>query len=89
MPYHEWFVEFEKKPKNIGDLKNLIDVCLQKRNTYYKDLIKGGVLKPLKITLLKKNCFRNYMNSEGKLGGQNKVPRLANDRVVAEKLISL
>ena len=89
LPYHEWFIEFEKKPKNIGGLKNLIDVCLQKRNTYYKDLIKGRVLKPLEITLLKKNSFRNYMNSEGKLGGQNKVPRLANDRIIAEKLISL
>ena len=65
---------------------NELDRNLQKLNTYYKDLIKGGVLQPLKITVLKKNSFRSYMKSIGKLGGQNKVPRLANDRKIADEL---
>ena len=86
LPYHEWLVEFEKEPKNINDFKLLIDTCLQEHNSYYKDLISGGVLKPLEITVIVKNGFRNYMNSIGKLGGQNKVPRLANDRKIANKL---
>ena len=63
-----------------------IDKNLQKLNTYYKDLIAGGVLQTLKITVIEKNGFRKYMDSVGKLGGQNKVPRLANNRVIAEKL---
>ena len=65
---------------------SFVDEFLQKQNSYYKDLVLGGVLAPLKITTIKKNGFRNYMKSIGKLGGQNKVPRLANDRKVAEKL---
>ena len=86
LPYHEWFVEFEKKPEKIGDFKSLIDICLQKQNSYYKDLIVGGVLSPLEVTVLRKNTFRKYMSSIGKLGGQNKVPRLANNRDIADKL---
>jgi hypothetical protein len=59
------------------------------QNIYYKDLITGKVLQPLKLTILQANAFIDYMKSEGKLGGQNKVPRLANDRVIADKLKSL
>ena len=77
---------FEAVKTNILGAQNLIDVCLQKQNVYYKDLIKGRVLKCLEITVLKKNSFRKYMASEGKLGGQNKVPRLANNRNIADKL---
>jgi hypothetical protein len=86
LPYHEWLIEFEKKPKNVILFKSLIDNYLQKHNTYYKDLISGGVLKPLEITIVAKNGFRDYMRSIGKLGGQNKVPRLANDRKIADKI---
>ena len=86
LPYHEWFIEFEKVPKKIGDFKSLIDICLQKQNSYYQDLIVGGILSPLEITILRKNSFRKYMSSIGKLGGQNKVPRLANNRDIADKL---
>ena len=60
--------------------------CTQTHNTYYKDLIEGNVLRPLKITKISKNGFRDYMKSIGKLGGQNKIPRLANDRKIADKL---
>jgi hypothetical protein len=86
LPYHEWLIEFQKEPENIADFSKMIDDELQSLNTYYKDLIRGGILKPLQLTLISKNGFRNYMKSIGKLGGQNKVPRLANDRKIADKL---
>ncbi|MAO71547.1 MAG: hypothetical protein CMD02_03435 [Flavobacteriales bacterium] len=86
LPYHEWFIEFEGDVGDLDLFSNELDRNLQKLNTYYKDLIKGGVLQPLKITVLKKNSFRSYMRSIGKLGGQNKVPRLANDRKIADEL---
>ena len=86
LPYHQWLIEFEKEPENMADFSELIDNTLQKHNAYYKDLISGGILKPLLITIITKNGFRDYMKSIGKLGGQNKVPRLANDRKIADKL---
>ena len=86
LPYHEWLIEFEKEPEDLNQFGFEIDKALQKHNSYYKDLIVGGVLKPLKITPISKNGFRNYMKSIGRLGGQNKVPRLANDRKIADKL---
>ena len=86
LPYHQWLIEFEKEPENMADFSELIDNTLQKHNAYYKDLISGGILKPLLITKINKNGFRDYMKSIGKLGGQNKVPRLANDRKIADKL---
>ena len=89
LPYHEWLVEFEKEPSDLTAFAQSIDHCLQKHNAYYKDLIEGNVLQTLKITKISKNGFRNYMRSIGKLGGQNKVPRLANDRIIADKLNTL
>lgn len=86
LPFHEWFVEFEKEPENFELFQKNLDEELRKRNSYYDDLIKGNVLKPLTITKLKKNAFQEYAKSEGKLGGQNKIPRLANDRKIAEVL---
>lgn len=86
LPYHEWLIEFEKEPKDLNQFGGEIDKTLQKYNSYYKDLIAGGILNPLKITPISKNGFREYMKSIGKLGGQNKVPRLANDRKIADKL---
>ena len=82
LPYHEWFVEFENEPKNLSALAKKIDDSLQKQNTYYFDLIQGRVLQPLKITKVKKGGFQDYMKSIGKLGGQNKLPRLSNDRKI-------
>ena len=86
LPYHEWLVEFESKPDDMNAFAKMLDNELQSLNTYYKDLISGGILKPLRLTVISKNGFRNYMKSIGKLGGQNKVPRLANDRKIADKL---
>ncbi|AXT18597.1 hypothetical protein D7030_06865 [Flavobacteriaceae bacterium AU392] len=88
LPYHEWFIEFENEIADISELELKIDTSLQKQNSYYFDLIEGKVLRPLKITIVKKEGFRDYMKSIGKLGGQNKIPRLSNDRKIADKLIT-
>lgn len=86
LPYHEWFVEFEQAPEDMPELERLVDSALQEQNTYYRDLIKGKVLRPLRITMIEKGGFNKYMKSVGKLGGQNKVPRLSNDRIIADEL---
>lgn len=84
--YHEWFVEFENIPLNINEFVTKVDTNLRQKNIYYDDLIKGNILQPLKITPVRKNGFIDYMKSVGKLGGQNKVPRLSNDRKLADEL---
>ncbi len=88
LPFHEWFIEFGKPPEDLIAFGKKVDVILQQKNIYYADLIKGKILQPLKIRLLKKNAFIDFMRMQGKLGGQNKVPRLANDRVIAQVLES-
>jgi len=86
LPYHEWFVEFGTEPADINTFRQKVDKALQKKNIYYFDLIEGNILQPLIIRSLKKDTFINYMRAQGKLGGQNKVPRLSNDRKIAEEL---
>ena len=86
LPYHEWFVEFGKMPQDMVQFALEVDEALQQKNIYYKDLITGSILQPLVLRVLPQNAFINYMKSEGKLGGQNKVPRLSNDRKIADKL---
>ncbi len=89
LPYHEWMVEFDKTPDNLSEIALQIDKSMQRQNSYYFDLIEGKILQKLKITPLKMNSFNNYMKSQGKLGGQNKIPRLSNDRKIADPLIRL
>ena len=84
--YHEWFVEFENEPENLVNFTNKVDANLRKKNVYYDDLIAGNILQTLHINRMKKNGFIDYMKSIDKLGGQNKVPRLSNDRVLADAL---
>ncbi len=84
--YHEWFIEFENKPADLEAFARLVDNNLRKKNVYYDDLVAGNILNPLLIRPLKKNAFIDYMKSVGKLGGQNKVPRLSNDRILADIL---
>lgn len=84
--YHEWFVEFEEAPADPGAFAALVDQQLQGKNIYYQDLIAGNILLPLRIRPVRKNGFIDYMKSIGKLGGQNKVPRLSNDRKLATEL---
>ena len=87
--YHEWFIEFENEPENMDAFSLAVDQNMRKKNIYYDDLITGNILKPLVIRSLKKNAFIDYMRSQGKLGGQNKVPRLSNDRKIANELEKL
>lgn len=88
LPYHEWFIEFDAEasgePHNIEDFALRIDAAMRKQNVYYDDLISGNVLRTLVITKVKQNGFQEYMKSIGKLGGQNKLPRLSNDRKIAD-----
>ena len=86
LPYHEWFVEFESKPKSMKDFSSDLCEALQARNTYYSDLVKGKVIQNAVVKSVKKNSFNKAMSSMGKLGGQNKVPRLSNDRTFADQL---
>lgn len=84
--YHEWFIEFESLPADVNALAQKIDDNLRKKNVYYDDLISGNILQRLVITPVRKNGFIDYMKSIGKLGGQNKLPRLGNDRRIADEL---
>ncbi len=87
LPYHEWLIEFEKAPTDMKKFIEILDLSLQEQNSYYYDLIAGKVLQTLKITRIKEGGFREYMKSIGRLGGQNKVQRLANDRNLADQLL--
>jgi phenylacetate-coenzyme A ligase PaaK-like adenylate-forming protein len=86
LPYHEWFIEFENEPENLSAFALKIDNEMRKQNSYYDDLIVGKVLKTLVISKVSKNGFQDYMKSIGKLGGQNKIPRLSNDRKIVDLL---
>ena len=87
MPHHEWLIEFSNPPADIIAFSLEVDNQLRTLNVYYDDLISGNILTKLKIAPLRKNAFIDYMKSLGKLGGQNKVPRLSNDRKIAEELV--
>ncbi len=80
LPHHEWWIEFENEKFDIGFAEKILEKSMQQKNIYYKDLVRGGVLKSLKIVAVKKGGFNKYMKSIGKLGGQNKVPKLSNNR---------
>ncbi|WP_125718509.1 GH3 auxin-responsive promoter family protein [Flavobacterium ustbae] len=86
LPYHEWLIEFEKEPDDFDAFAEALDNSMRKQNIYYDDLITGNVLRKVVITKVSKNGFQDYMKSQGKLGGQNKIPRLSNDRKIADNL---
>jgi hypothetical protein len=86
LPYHEWFVEFENEPNDLSAFALRIDAAMRKQNVYYDDLIVGHVLRTVVVTKVQQNGFQEYMKSQGKLGGQNKLPRLTNDRKIADLL---
>ncbi|PKV48761.1 GH3 auxin-responsive promoter [Aquimarina sp. MAR_2010_214] len=89
LPYHEWFIEFREAPEDIEKLVFEIESSLRKQNSYYDDLIEGKILRTLKITPVPKDGFKEYMKSVGKLGGQNKLPRLSNDRNIVDILTAI
>ena len=86
LPCHEWYIEFETQPKDINAFSKTLETEMLNQNIYYKDLIHGAIIKPLEVISVKKGGFNDYMRSVGRLGGQNKVPRLSNDRKIADKL---
>ena len=86
LPCHEWYIEFETQPKDINAFSKTLESEMLNQNIYYKDLIHGRIIKPLKVISVKKGGFNEYMKSVGRLGGQNKVPRLSNDRKIVDKL---
>ena len=90
LPFHQWWIEFDQQVPlaKIKKIEKELDCNLQNLNSYYKDLVQGKVLKPLEIVVVKKGGFKNYMESIGKLGGQNKLPRLSNDRKIVDLLIN-
>ena len=87
LPYHEWFIEFDIEPENLEDFAIKIDNAMRMQNVYYDDLIIGKVLRTLVITKVQKNGFQEYMKAIGKLGGQNKLPRLSDNRNIADLLV--
>jgi hypothetical protein len=87
LPYHEWFVSFERLPVDLNQFAKEVDEAMQQKNIYYNDLIVGNILQGLKIRVLPPDAFINFMKLEGKLGGQNKVPRLSNDRKIVDRLV--
>lgn len=89
LPHHEWYIEFESMPEDLKSFSKTLDKEMINQNIYYKDLIDGKILKNLEVISLEKGSFNEYMKSLGRLGGQNKVPRLSNDRSVADKLNNL
>ena len=89
LPYHEWFIEFENEPADVQAFALKIDEAMRTQNVYYNDLITGKVLRTVVVRKVAKNGFQDYMKSIGKLGGQNKLPRLANDRKIADALATL
>ncbi|MCB0395243.1 MAG: GH3 auxin-responsive promoter family protein [Flavobacteriales bacterium] len=88
LPYHEWFVEFSIPPSDPEGFRNRLDALMQQQNIYYKDLLDGNILRTLEVRTVQQEGFIGYMKSIGKLGGQNKVPRLSNDRKIADALLS-
>ena len=87
LPYHEWLIEFDNAPNDLEKFALAVDDKMRKLNIYYDDLITGNILRTLVITPLQRNAFISYMKSIGKLGGQNKVPRLSNDRNIADEIL--
>ena len=86
LPYHEWFIEFENEPEDDATFKEALDNAMRKQNMYYDDLIVGNILQKAVISKVIKNGFQEYMKSIGKLGGQNKIPRLSDNRSIVDLL---
>ena len=86
LPYHEWFIEFDTPPKNLQVFAKRIDDAMREKNIYYNDLITGKILRPLIVRKVITEGFKKYMKSIGKLGGQNKVPRVSDNREIADVL---
>ena len=87
LPFHEWFIEFSSDNFDLKTFSSTLDHAMQEENKYYLDLVQGKILQPLKIRVINKRGFNNYMSSQNKLGGQFKIPKLSNDRKIADELL--
>lgn len=88
-PFHEWFIDFENQPQDTAQFSRDLDLAMCKQNIYYQDLIAGSILRPLQLKIMKPDSFLDYMRNIGKLGGQNKIPHLRNDRKIADALTAI
>ncbi len=87
---HQWVIEFTKMPANVGEFATILDRTLQNLNSDYEaKRHKDITLQPLEIIVGRTNLFHDWLSSRGKLGGQHKVPRLANNRAIIEEVIAL
>ena len=86
LPFHEWWIEFDSLEIELKEIEEILDQKMQERNIYYRDLVKGKILKNLEIRRVKKGGFNKHMKFLGKFGGQNKVPKLSNNRNFVEGL---
>ncbi len=88
LPHHQWLIAFERQPNDMAGFALDLDNALCQLNSYYLDLVKGKIISQLVVRPLRADAFQLYMKSIGKLGGQNKVPRLSNDRKIADVLVT-
>ena len=87
---HQWVIEFTKMPANVGEFATILDRTLQNLNSDYEaKRYKNITLQPLEIIVGRTDLFHDWLSSKGKLGGQHKVPRLANNRAIIEEVIAL
>lgn len=87
---HEWLIEFDKAPENSESFNEILDTTLKSLNSDYEaKRYKDIVLKPPRVHNLPKGVFHNWLKTQGKLGGQHKIPRLSNDRKIVEEILSL
>jgi len=87
---HEWLIEFEQHPENIEYFTEVLDNALKSVNSDYeaKRYHNIALRQPI-IRSLKRNTFYAWLKSKGKLGGQNKVPRLSNDRTIVDEVMQI
>ncbi len=86
LSYHEYLLELESGPADEIKMATILDQSVQEANSYYRDLRQSAMLATPKITLLDTGTFSAYMRRQGKQGGQNKVPILSNNRIIADGL---
>jgi len=87
---HDWIIEFSVEPKNINDFMSDLDLFIQNNNTDYKaKRFKNITLDKPILYSARKNLFYDWLKSKNKVGGQNKIPRLSNDRKFFDELLKI
>ena len=86
---HEWFIEFENSLVDTKVFAKELDIELRNQNKYYRDLVEGKIIAKPEIRKIVKDGFKKYMKSVGKLGGQNKIPKISSNRKIVDQLNKL